>query len=511
MQANRVCQTCRTRRIKVGYEEFQPVNQPDGTQCDGSKPICQNCVKSHRPCVEADAAKQQFFAIHIENQYATGEKRRPRGPRSSLVPMQPNFDLRTRAHAYYVQNHFQVFQDMPDVAASWAECLHEWKANGKSSPIVDLAFSSLALSVFARFKNCRPATTEACKSYLRLLQHMQSRIMHVTSGNPDADEIDAYLLAAHFMARYESFVQNHSDTAELEPLKSSKVWFHFDGAAAILKSWYENRHRYTPTAAIKHTRRKLIKSSLLREQPLPYWLADGSLFGEGDLALEFDRLITHFIDIHHRYLRLKQASEHGESIALEVDSLISDTRKLDEDMRDWSTRLPRKWSYSTHMLGEAGDHSQDDFYPRTISSCARPSYAAVWNEYHAIRMFISHTRLLVLDLTIAQPSLKYQSEMRECLTQLDSSAESLASFMPFCLDRIRMRSHPNSTASVEISNEPFKPYLASLVVWSMSVASSLQKLEPAQREWFRSALSRVSSASSECLLAYAMSDYWAVH
>ncbi|KAJ8103595.1 hypothetical protein POJ06DRAFT_284430 [Lipomyces tetrasporus] len=470
MQSNRACQTCRARRIK----------------CDGAKPICQKCVKSHRTCVEADAAKQQLFAIHIENQYTTGEKRRPRGPRSSLVPMQPNFDLKTRAHAYYVQNHFQVFQDMP-----------------ASSPVVDLVFSSLALS-------CRPAATEACKSYLRLLQHMQSRILHVNSGNPDADEIDAYLLAAHFMARYESFVQNHSDVADSEPLKSMKVWFHFDGAAAILKSWYDNRHRYNPTAAIKQTRRKLLKSSLLREQPLPRWLADGGLFGEEDIALEFDRFIIQLIDIHHKYLKLKQVSEDGQSIALEVDDVISESRRLDQDIQDWSTRLPNKWSYDKHILPETCNYSQDDFYSPTIFTCAKPGYTALWNEYHATRMLISYTRLRILDLVVPQPNFAYQSETLECLAQLNSSADSLASFIPSCLDRIRMRSHPTSTASVEISKEPFKPYLANLVVWPMSLASSLQKLQPAQQQWFRSGVFRISSTSSECLLAYAMSDYWSV-
>ncbi|WAO89267.1 Zn(2)-C6 fungal-type domain-containing protein [Fusarium falciforme] len=206
MQSNSSCQTCKTRRIK----------------CDGAKPICQKCIKSRRTCVEADAAKQQQFAIHIENQYAAGDKRRPRGPRSSLVPINANLDLKTRAHAYYVQNHFQVFRDMPGVVTTWAECLHEWKAEGKTSPIVDLAFSAVALSVFARFQNCRPAAAEASKSYLSLLRHMQNRIPRLSSGNASSDEIDEYLLGAHFMARYEAFVQNHGDEADLEPLKEVK-------------------------------------------------------------------------------------------------------------------------------------------------------------------------------------------------------------------------------------------------------------------------------------------------
>ncbi|KAM5354719.1 hypothetical protein ACJ41O_001366 [Fusarium nematophilum] len=309
--SNRACQTCRTRRIK----------------CDGAKPICQKCVSSRRTCVDADASKQQFFTIHMENQYAAGDKR-PRGPRSSLVPIHPNFDLKTRAHAYFSQNHFQVFQDMPDVATTWAECLHEWKTGGNSSPIVDLAFSSLALSVFSRFQDCRSAAAEASKSYLCLLQHMQSSILRLNGGDLDAYEIDAYLLAAHLMARYEAFVQNHGGAADSE----TKVWFHLDGAAAILKIWYANRHRYTPTAAIKQTRRKLIRSSLLREQPLPRWLADGEVFGERDIALDFDRLIVRFIDTHDKYLQVKQESQDGTPVAQEAGKLIEESRSLDRDI-----------------------------------------------------------------------------------------------------------------------------------------------------------------------------------
>ncbi|RTE83207.1 hypothetical protein BHE90_002197 [Fusarium euwallaceae] len=486
MQSNSSCQTCRTRRIK----------------CDGAKPICQKCIKSHRTCVEADAAKQQQFAIHIENQYATGEKRRPRGPRSSLVPMHANVDLKTRAHAYYVQNHFQVFQDMPDVAMTWAECFHEWKAEGKNSPIIDLAFSAVALSVFARFQKCRPAAAEASKAYLSLLRHMQDRIPRLSSGSPSSDEIDEYLLGAHFMARYEAFVQNHGDEADLEPLKEVNVWFHIDGAAAILKIWYDNRHRYTPTAIIRQTRRKLIKSCLLREQPLPHWLADGGVFGERDLALEFDHLTIQFIDLHHKYLELKQSFQNGILVAQQVDSLVDDFRRLDQEIQGWSTRFPSKWSYTKHTLPDTCDRSQDDFYSDTVLTCAKLGYTGVWNDSYAIRMLISHTRLQILHLA-PQPN---PTETFECLTSLGSSAESLASFVPFCLGQIRK----TLKGIVELSNEPFQPYLASLVVWPMSLASGVHTLDPIQRQWFSSTLARVSKASSECLYAYAANDYWAV-
>ncbi|KAJ3541166.1 hypothetical protein NM208_g4737 [Fusarium decemcellulare] len=474
-------------------------NQTDPARlCDGATPICQRCIKSRRTCVEADAAKQQLFAIHIENQYATGEKRRPRGPRSSLVPLDPNFDLKTRAHAYYVQSHFQVFQDIPDVAATWAECFQEWKLEGNSSPIVDLAFSSLALSVFSRFQDCWIAASEASKSYLCLLQHMQSCIPQINSGNPSAGEIDAYLLGAHFMARYESFGKNYGDTADSEP--QVKVWFHIDGAAAILKIWHDNSHRYTPTAVIKHTRRKLIRSSLLREQPLPRWLADGNLFGETGIALAFDRLMIQFIDIRHKYLKLKQETQDGISVTEQVDYLIKDSRTLSQNIQAWPRQFPSKWLYESHTVPEACSYSRDEFYSASVSTCAKLGYSAVWNEFYATQMLVSHTHLRILDLVATN-----RSETHEFLAQLNSSAKCLASFIPFCLGRIR-----TTRAGVESSDAPFKPHLASLVVWPMTLASSLDTLEIGLREWYRSALARVSKGSSECLLPYAMSDYWAI-
>lgn len=424
--------------------------------------------------------------------------------------MHPSFDLKTRAHAYYVQNHFQVFQDIPEVVATWAECLHTWKTDGKSSPIVDLAFSALALSVYARFQNCRAAEIEACKVYLELLQHMQISILHVDSTNPNADEIDAYLLGSHFMARYESFVQNQDNGAVLEPLKQINVWYHFDGAEAVLKFWYDHRRQRTPSRVIKHTRRKLIKSALLREQQLPGWLADGNVFGESDIALEFDCLIVQFLEIHHRYLGLKQAAADGEQISQNLDNLVNESRQLGCSLRQWSTSLSSKWQYVKHILPEISDFPRDEFLSAAVISCPKLGHSAVWTEYFAMRMLTSHTHLRLLDLTAAQSNSAHQSETLESLVELKSSADSLAALVPFCLKRIRIASHQTLKASVELSTEAFQPYLASLVVWPMSLASSLQKLEPAQRQWFRSALHRVSKESSACLLAYAMSDYWAL-
>ncbi|KIV83612.1 hypothetical protein PV11_05625 [Exophiala sideris] len=65
---SKACQTCKTRRVK----------------CDETKPICNRCVKARRECFPLEAVKQASFLIHVENRYASGQTKRPRGPRSAL-------------------------------------------------------------------------------------------------------------------------------------------------------------------------------------------------------------------------------------------------------------------------------------------------------------------------------------------------------------------------------------------------------------------------------------------
>lgn len=65
--------------------------------------------------------------IHTENSYASGETKRPRGPRSSLTVIRPHFDLSTRALNYYLQTHLQAVGDVPNLTKGLAECIVAWK------------------------------------------------------------------------------------------------------------------------------------------------------------------------------------------------------------------------------------------------------------------------------------------------------------------------------------------------------------------------------------------------
>ncbi|KAF2168814.1 hypothetical protein M409DRAFT_52819 [Zasmidium cellare ATCC 36951] len=383
--------------------------------------------------------------------------------------------------------------------------------------MVDRAFSSLALLVFARSQKSLLAAKEASTSYQRLLKDMQSRILQISRGNIGQTDSDEILLTIYFMARYESVVQQDGDSTKL--MESMKVWSHFDGVAAILRLWHDDCDRTAPSSIVKLARRTVVKSSLLRERQIPQWLRGGERFGEKGLALEFDRLAVRTIALRQECVQLERKCDDGSPAASTFEHLSCEAIKIGQALHDWVQHFPRKWEYNEYKIEGV---SADELWSPAVSTCTRHGYAAVWTEYYSIRMLLMNAPLQTLDAacprsTLEPTSMRIQSrsERLACEAELNAASDSLASLIPFCLGRIRahdtLTTTPNkATAELELSHGSIEPYLANLVVWPLSIAASLQHLDVARREWFRSWLSRISSSSCECLVAYAMSDYWTV-
>ena len=238
-------------------------------QCDGDRPICQKCRKSNRVC-SGTSTGQIGSVVHIENTYASGQSKRPRGPRSNpaahltsklnLDLRSPTIDLKSQAIAYYLHHHLRTMQDIPSISKSVSgDVLPIWTQKAEW-PILDLAVSSLALAVFSRIRQHPPAAIEASKNYDRLLQMFQVNILSL-----DAQNVDAYLLAIFLMSRYEEAIhQSGHPNLRTTFNKSLRSFSHHDGALAILKLWSQQlNHSQPATNVIKHTRRGLIRSFLL--------------------------------------------------------------------------------------------------------------------------------------------------------------------------------------------------------------------------------------------------------
>ncbi|KAK1147214.1 hypothetical protein N8T08_001953 [Aspergillus melleus] len=265
-------------------------------RCDGTLPICQRCIKSRRECYGMRGAQSLPF-VHSENAFADGKVKRPRGPRSRR-----NFssqyddadDTKARAMAFYFQNFLQASKETPDSARSLADDYMAGRESFASSQLLDTAVSAMALGTFARTHRHAEAEVQAFKAYEQVLRNVQPAIQSLDSGN-----VDVCLLAIFFMSRYEDLV-HHPATSAPECRVNSKLpsFSHHDGASAVLKTWKERfSSSHAPSDVIKHTRRGMTRSALLRTLALPDWMRDGSEFGECGLELAYDRIMVRILEL----------------------------------------------------------------------------------------------------------------------------------------------------------------------------------------------------------------------
>ncbi len=378
--------------------------------------------------------------------------------------------------------------------------------------MVDLALSSMALAVYARTQQHPPAATEASSKYYHLLQIARERIAQIEIQGVSESSIDACLLAAFLMGRYEGLSHHPGQINSKDSFTSLRNWSHHDGVMAILKVWNDNLSHNTTTFIIKHTRRQLIKFSLLRNLPLPDWILNGNRFGEHDLELDYDLIVVRMVNLCYRSGNLQQKN------CLQVakaEELENEARELDKALQDWVAQIPSIYSYHRHILTESDPLSwpKRHFYSSTIYSYSKLGYAAVWVEYFAARMLINNTRLRVLEESHPPPlvDFTYEEQQLECITTLRAMADSLASSIPFCLERFKadVPDSPIHEASVTLNtNEEIKPYLANWVVWPLTIASSLERIDIKQRLWFRSELARLGRTIGDSVLEYAETDQW---
>ncbi|KAK5034709.1 hypothetical protein LTS07_000463 [Exophiala sideris] len=398
---SKACQICKTRRVK----------------CDETKPICNRCVKARRECLPLEAVKQASFLIHVENRYASGQTKRPRGPRSALYliptndattgpsvspsklqqeqdaplwlqqkdpcalstpwehacppllrqgedlhppPSQSEEELETKAMTYFLNHHLELTSQNPKTMSCVTICLHAWNQSGRTCTMVNLALSSLALAVYWRTHLLALAAVQASTLYDRLLpiaRQLLTKVQDVHQPTLDQTYIEGCLLTVMLMGQYDSTVYCPR-LAGLPPraaFVSSTSWWHHDGAMAILKVWYEVLSPTSkPSCIIRHARRGYIRSALLRAIPLPEWMSDGALFGEEGLDLDYDSIMVRVVELRHKLSEIQTSARKGDGPApMAAEMLNSQARDLDTALRVWAIKIPVSHSLTRHILADS--------------------------------------------------------------------------------------------------------------------------------------------------------------
>ncbi|KAI9705820.1 MAG: hypothetical protein M1836_005226 [Candelina mexicana] len=368
----------------------------------------------------------------------------------------------------------------------------------------------MALAVYARTQQHPQAITEASSKYQRLLGVAQERIGSGEIITMDEQNLDAFLLAILLMGRYEGVMHRSNDIKSNGSFRSFQSWFHHDGAMAILNVWKGNPNRVPATKIIKQTRRGLIRSSLLRNLPLPQWILDGVCFGED--AKGYDNIFTRAVNLHHAMLSLQ---ENDEDHTAQAADLVLELRELDEALQDWVARFPSSWSYQRHTLTTAGPWPSKHFYSSVVLSYTELGYGVTWSQYFAMSILINSIRWRVLKFSYLKQlaGSLYKQQQLECISQLSAMADELASTIPFVLGRIKVLNDPDSSSrqpSIKLNmKEEIKPHLASLAVWPLTIASSLEGINIRQQLWFRCELATLGRILGAGVLECAETSDWA--
>ena len=479
-------------------------------QCDKLLPVCQRCAKSHRICVKRNTANHAF-SIHMENQYASGSVKRPRGPRST-VPLSLNVDLQNQATVYYLNHHLQTPPEIQKMLGSVQDSVCEWASSTKYS-IIDLAISAMALAVFSRTQRHSLAAAKAAERYARLLRTAQVELPGLART-----EIDAALLAIFLMSRYEDSMHNSVDPSSPAVFKS---FAHHDGAAAVLRLWQERSLGQTepPTMVIKHTRRGVLRSALLRHQAVPAGLEDGGQFGEFGPELGFDRLLVGIASLRQQLSELQQEIVKEQAISPDLASwaqaLNAEAKVLSLALQDWATRAPSTWMPRRHFVPAEYSVPRKHFFSAVVFSYPSIAYAAIWLNYFVTDMLFHRAWLKVLELV--RPSSDelagdQQRQEEHCCSRLTAMADALASSLPFAMDRFTVRDSSRSSDGEAVflrpEDEDLKPYLGNLTAWPLSLASCIGGLDTERRNWFRSELMYVGRVVGAGVLEVASAQYW---
>ncbi|OCT54441.1 hypothetical protein CLCR_00886 [Cladophialophora carrionii] len=370
----------------------------------------------------------------------------------------------------------------------------------------------MALAVFSRTQHLAAAATEAREKYDQLLRTAQVALPNLVHR-----DVDAALLAIFLMSRYEDSMHTPD---EVQSTTAFKSYYHHDGATVVLKIWHENSVKIMQPASdiIKHSRRGIIRSFLLRQMAVPVWLANGAQFGECGLELEYDQLLVRVANLRHQLKHIQQErllhDRRSQEVYWRARALNTEADTLNKALQDWSSRLPSTWCPQRHLIPAHVSLPRDHCFSSIVYTYSSVAYAPVWLNYFATMMLLNRARLRILEIT--RPSSddlagEQQREEEDCCLQIREMADALSSSIPFALERFAVAPASKTAEQQECilrEDEEIKPYHGNLTAWPLSVASSIGGLDGGMRDWLKAELVLVGKTVGAGVLECAQSDDW---
>lgn len=284
------------------------------------------------------------------------------------------------------------------------------------------------------------------------------------------------------MGRYEDTM--HALNQPITNVWALRSASHHDGALVVLKAFKDRQSsskRPIPDI-VKHTRRGMIKSALMRNKSLPEWIINGRDFGEEGLEAEYDSIIVRLVDIRHRLFALGKDDEgcQANDRTKLASELVQESQDLETNISTYPSRFPSNWIRQMHILPvESGVRNS----PQIVYGYQNLSYASIWSRYYATRILINSTFISCLrilhrlpvppPIVPTSPSLK-NAQFQKAQFAIAEMADEMQSSLPFCLG--------NMTGVIK--EEEIHPISVRWLAWPLTMVMFADELGKAKKEVF---------------------------
>ena len=330
------------------------------------RPVCLEC-QTHEFNCDWNGKASADFLFRSENAYADGTARRPRGPGKRIDDLTESYpqDLRLNsANANVIpsdlighdgtQQHIerQLQQPLIDCALiKWSGSVaqrgsvlsaedqtmdvegflalyNETLKSVQLRPVLELAYSAVALIYFGRTENSHQAILTSHECYQRVLKQMHAPV-HSTNGRPS----DELILTAVFLSSYEDRSGGFTTGS---PIPNS--FKHNDGAAALVEQRAGGPNR-TKQSMLLDTivRRRYIRSTINKFECIVPGLRDSSKFLEPLFTRMFHEYMVELADLQWQMLDMFKNGSSIESIIEVLLATQSLDLRMDESYQDCPT------------------------------------------------------------------------------------------------------------------------------------------------------------------------------
>ncbi|KAL7905476.1 hypothetical protein GGI35DRAFT_471685 [Trichoderma velutinum] len=395
---------------------------------------------------------------------------------------------------------------LESISPFFLHCIYMVASSSQSEPQTSTATRDVLVKALRRLerrwqaagrnRSVRQALCRAQRFYGQAVEEIQ-KAMSTISG----DTIYQVMLAMMLMGGYENIMYfARESTALLPDAIGSRFWknvCHEKGAASLLSARRE-RGFTADTELEKSIRQKCpmqLRIIILRGKAMPAWLEDGQSWGEEGHELELDSLIVRVLTLRNRSISfLRDVDEADTDIADEIKSIAMEAYTLDYDLASWPMRLAEDWRFQvSHTRLNAADVCAS--HPsHTYSSVG---HAAIWNRYRALRLITNSIQKRAFSaLQSLSDSSFADTNMHRCQVNINSLAVDLRCGVEFSLTS---QGPTRSAKAIAFLDTPH-PSVAALLAWPLTVAVSVDAVEPLEKSWLKGALKAVARSLGHTLL-----------